>query len=205
MEDDIKEKINIIIEKSKDPYIYSNIMGDFFKYEIEIPSKTIDALNILPKLNKKQIENNIKKNIKTIISYIKNQIQSTNEAYQVLSCIYGSFLGDAMGSFCEFQKPSKVNYKYIFNTQNNVIGGIKGQVTDDSEMAMSLAYAIMDNPEKENLDINYIYFYYGAWYKSGPLDIGTTTKKSLKPFDFSKFLPELKNFESVSELILNQN
>ena len=205
MEDDINEKINKIIEKSYDPYIYSNIMEDFFKYEIEIPSKTIDALNILPKLNKKGIENNIKKNIKTIISYIKNQIQSTNEAYQVLSCIYGSFLGDAMGSFCEFQKPSRVNYKYIFNSQNNVIGGIKGQVTDDSEMAMSLAYAIMDNPEKENLDINYLYFYYGAWYKSGPLDIGTTTKKSLKPFVFTKFLPENKNFENVSEQILTQN
>ena len=206
MEDkDIKEKINQVIEKSYDLNVYVKILEDFFTNEIETPSKTIMSLNILPKLNHKQIEQNIKKNIRNITSYIKNQIQSIKEAYQVLSCIYGSFLGDALGAFCEFQKPSSNNYKYILNTKNNVIGGIKGQVTDDSEMAMSLAYAIMDNPEKEKIDINYIFFYYGCWYKTSPLDIGHTTKNSLKLFNFNDFIPENKNFNKVEDQILTLN
>jgi hypothetical protein len=74
MEDkDIKEKINKVIEKSYDLNVYVKILEDFFTYEIETPSKTIMSLNILPNLNHKQIEQNIKKNIGNITSYIKNQ------------------------------------------------------------------------------------------------------------------------------------
>ena len=54
---------------------------------------------------------------------------------------------------------------------------------------MCLAYAIMGNPEKENLNPNYIYFYYGAWYKSNPIDMGHTIEKAFKKFDFNKFNP----------------
>ena len=54
-------------------------------------------------------------------------------------------------------------------------------------MAMCCAYAIMDNPEKNKIDPNYLYFYYGAWSQSHPIDIGTTTRKAFIDFDFHKF------------------
>ena len=190
----MNDKINEVIKKSQNLEIYASILNDFFKNGIEIPSKNLDKLNILPKLSKNELEKNIKKNINIISSYIKNKIKSINEAYQVLSCIYGSFLGDAMGAFCEFEDPSNNNYKKIFNSNFTLIGGICGQVTDDSEMAMSLAYAIMDNTEKENLDVNYLYFYYGAWYQSGPLDMGVTTESALNLFNFYDYIPEKKKF-----------
>jgi len=202
---DIKEKIKEVIKRCQNPDIYANILNDFFKDGIALPSKNLNMLNILPELSSKELEKNIKKNISTISSYIKNEIKSIKEAYQVLSCIYGCFLGDAMGAFCEFQQASKNNYKSIFNSEVTVIGGLCGQVTDDSEMAMSFAYAIMDSTEKENLDVNYLYFYYGAWYKTGPLDIGATTERSLKPFNFYDFLPEKKNFNKIQDTIFTNN
>ena len=34
--------------------------------------------------------------------------------YRSLSCIFGSFFGDAIGAYCKFKKPSKQNIKSIF-------------------------------------------------------------------------------------------
>ena len=200
----INEKIEQVISKCSDLMLYSNILKELFTNGIEKPSNTLMSLNILPILKEKDIKNNIKKNISNIISYIQNDVKSCSDAYQVLSCIFGAFLGDALGAFCEFHKISNNNYKKIFKS-TPVFGGVKGQVTDDSEMAMSLAYAIMDNPYLDNIDVNYLYFYYGAWSKSNPIDIGNTTKKSFMIFDFYKFLPEQNNFDKVSQIINNSN
>ena len=67
-------------------------------------------------------------------------------------------------------------------------------------MAMSFAYAVMESPEKETLDGNYLYYFYGAWTKSKPIDIGYTVKDSYKKFDFYKHHPNHKKFqEAISE------
>ena len=47
--------------------------------------------------------------------------------------------------------------------------------------------------------MNYIY-YYGAWYKIKPLDIGTTTRDSLNNFDFNIFNPNDNNFNPMKKL-----
>ena len=203
---DINAKISHLISQCNNPQIYSNIIGELFVYGIEKPSKVIDSLNILPKLGDEEITINFNKNINKIITTIKEIISKpSHEMYKVLSCIYGAFLGDAMGAFCEFHKPNKNNSKMIFNSGMTVIGGVPGQVTDDSEMALSLAYAIMDNPIKEELSVDYIYFYYGAWFKTNPLDYGYTTEASLKPFDFIKFNPNAHNFGLIETSILQSN
>ena len=137
---------------------------------------------------------NFKKNIQKIVNSIKNEVKPSLLIYNVLSCIFGAFYGDALGAFCEFSKCSNDNHKKIFKT-TPYFGGEKGQVTDDSEMAMSLAYAIMDSPSKENLDPNYLYFYYGAWSKSHPIDIGHNTKKALSKFNFNQFHPKRDGFK----------
>ena len=67
------------------------------------------------------------------------------------------------------------------------------------------AYAIMDNPKKEELLVDYIYFYYGAWFKTNPLDYGKTTKNALKEFNFIKNNPNLNNFKEIEKIIFKDN
>jgi len=205
--DDINSKIDIILSLCKDAQIYSNIMQDLFIVGLFKPSKQILSFKVLPNLDEKHLKKNFAKNFKKLIECIKKIIKSpsNNDIYKVLSCIYGAFLGDAMGAFCEFEKPNKENSTYIFNLQNTVVGGVPGQVTDDSEMALSLAYAIMDNPKKEELLADYIYFYYGAWFKTNPLDYGKTTKNALKEFNFIKNNPNLNNFKEIEKIIFKDN
>ena len=203
---EIDSKINLILSQCIDAQTYSNIMSDIFVSGIEQPLKFLNSLGILPFLSENEIKVNFNKNIKKILTQIKAIIKKpTHEIYKVLSCIYGAFLGDAMGAFCEFHKPNKNNSKMIFNSGMTVIGGVPGQVTDDSEMALSLAYAIMDNPEKKKLISDYIFFYYGAWSQTHPLDIGSTTKKSLKEFNFIKYNPNLSNFKDIEKILLEKN
>ena len=86
-----------------------------------------------------------------------------------------------------------------------MIGGELGQVTDDSEMALSLAYAIMDNPVKDQLISDFLYFYYGAWFNTQPLDYGKTTKNALELFDFVNFNPNFYQFYKIENEILSKN
>lgn len=201
---EIKQNIEKVLSLCKEEDIYSNIMTNFFKKGILKPSIYLNSLMVLPKLNESQLEYNFKKNINKILFSIRNELKPNNHIYNVLSCIYGAFLSDALGAFCEFSKLGHNNYQKIFNNIP-VFGGVKGQVTDDSEMAMSFAYGVMDNPLKNDLDINYLYFYYGAWYKSKPLDIGTTTENAFKKFDFLNFHPKKKNFNNIENEIFTKN
>lgn len=99
-----------------------------------------------------------------------------------MSCILGAYLGDAMGSYTEFKDINPNNHLKIFKG-NNTFGDTQGHVTDDSEMAMSLSSAIIDNIKDKELDSNIIYFYYGLWYNSEPCDIGNTIYNALKLFN----------------------
>ena len=203
---DINTKISIVLSKIVDEKIYSYIMKELFTYEIGKQLKFINNLNILPKLNETQLQQNFKNNIRKIISKIKYFIQNPNsDVYKVLSCIYGAFLGDAIGAFCEFKEPNKNNSRDIFKLTSTVIGGELGQVTDDSEMALSLAYAIMDNPMKDQLIPDFLYFYYGAWFNTQPLDYGKTTKNALELFDFVNFNPNFYHFYKIENEILSKN
>ena len=201
---DIKQKIDEVLLKCSDPILYSNILKDFFTNGIDKPSKSLESLNILPKINDKVLKKKFEDNKNKICDYIKNKITKNLSIYPVLSCIFGSFVGDAVGAFCEFHKCSKNNYKKIFKDKP-VFGQTPGQVTDDSEMAMCCAYAIMDNPEKNKIDPNYLYFYYGAWSQSHPVDIGTTTRKAFTNFDFHKFNPKNNNFNQIENQIFSNN
>ena len=195
----IKEKINKVVDKCiNEKEVYINILTDYFTKGINKNSFFLKSLQILPSVKDEDLVKNFKKNIQKIVKSIKNEIKPGLILYKVLSCIYGAFYGDALGAFCEFSKYSKENHKKIFRV-TPYFGGEKGQVTDDSEMAMSFAYAIMDIPSKEVLNPNYLYFYYGAWSKSHPIDIGHNIKKALSKFNFKQFHPkndELRNIEA---------
>jgi ADP-ribosylglycohydrolase len=98
--------------------------------------------------------------------------------YNCLSCIFGAFLGDSLGSHCEFSESSPSNHYSIYT--DDIFKN--GQVTDDSEMAMSKAFAIMDMPDINNIDQNLLFYYYGIWIFSMPLDQGITTSIALQNF-----------------------
>ncbi len=89
----------------------------------------------------------------------------------------GAFLGDAMGSYVEFQNPSDQNRKYVWADQNKIWGTRRGQVTDDSEMAMSLAMGIMESNGFFNP--NRISYFYRMWTFSPPFDVGSTIRAAL--------------------------
>lgn len=143
-----------------------------------------------------------KKNILKLKEKIKSIKKTENfDFYQCLSCILGAFLGDSLGSFCEFSKYSPLNFKRIFKGYN-VFGCQPGQLTDDSEMALSMTYALMDMPNKDKLDQNILYYYYGLWCKSHPIDIGNTTTRALKHFEFDSYFINDSSLFTKPKLII---
>ena len=107
--------------------------------------------------------------------------ESNADLYQALSCIFGAFYGDCLGSYVEFSRKNPNNYLKLMKG-NNIFNNEPGQTTDDSEMAMSMAYAIMDTPNILSLNQNLLFFYYGFWRRTFPPDIGRTTKNALDFF-----------------------
>lgn len=97
--------------------------------------------------------------------------------------LIGSTIGDALGGRYEFMDNYLEQIKIDIaqcNGHLDMLGKgiwnlIPGQITDDSELALTLAQNILDNgrPEQESLARQY-----NEWFKSKPFDIGETTKNS---------------------------
>ena len=118
-------------------------------------------------------------NIKLLHKKINSISQKKNfDKYISLSCIFGAFLGDSLGGHCEFMESSQFNHQRIYTNERFK----NGQTTDDSEMALAKAFAIMDMKDINNLDQNLIFYYYGIWIMSMPLDQGFTTSSALHNF-----------------------
>ena len=131
------------------------------------------------KLNLTLFEKNHKKLTSKINSIISNK-DKYNDLYIILSSIYGAFLADAMGASTEFSQKDPNNHNNIYS-ENGIWKS--GQITDDSEMAMSQAFGILDNYNYKTINQNTIYYYYVLWRESPPLDIGTTTRRALSYLD----------------------
>ena len=137
------------------------------------------------------IQNFKKANIEKKIEKIYEDLKSLNEKkenikYLCLSCIFGGFLGDSMGSCCEFSEKSPKNHLDIFKIENGIFEN--GEITDDSEMAISAAFAYIDylsNQSKINIQ-DLLYFYYGIWTNSWPKDIGMTVQRALSLFNVKR-------------------
>ena len=136
-------------------------------------------------------EYNIKKKLFNIIISLNET--SKKDFYLSLSCIFGAFFFDSCGSHCEFLSKSNENHFFIYEKEKSNQLFKNGQITDDSEMAISRAFAIMDSKILYTLNSDNIFYYYGLWFKTEPLDIGHTTQNGLKLFD------EKKMFLNVSD------
>jgi ADP-ribosyl-[dinitrogen reductase] hydrolase len=94
----------------------------------------------------------------------------------------GMAIGDALGATVEFMTASEIAQKY--GTFKDIIGGgwlrLKpGQVTDDTEMALCIARAIVTNRTWSLVAVadNFV-----AWLKSRPVDCGDTCRKGIRAY-----------------------
>ena len=159
----------------------------------ETITKFLLNINLKNLKDKNIIINNVKK-IAIIIDEIDEEKEK--DKYLCLSCIFGAFLGDSMGSFCEFSSPSKDNHKSIFVNKNNAFA--PGEVTDDSEMAISAAFAYIDiiNEDPSILQ-DLLYYYFSIWRCSGPKDIGHATQNALRFWNSKSFEETEFNYKMV--------
>jgi ADP-ribosylglycohydrolase/fructose-1,6-bisphosphatase/inositol monophosphatase family enzyme len=95
-------------------------------------------------------------------------------------CWLGQLAGDSLGSLVEFQSAAQIARVYPEGPQLLANGGtfdtLAGQPTDDSEMALGLARALL---LRGRFDEEEVLRAYVAWYESHPFDIGNTTVRAL--------------------------
>ena len=94
--------------------------------------------------------------------------------------LLGQVIGDSLGSLVEFKSAAEIARLFPHGVRDLADGGpyhtIAGQPTDDSEMALTLARAILRHRgfEREKvLDA------YREWMQTRPVDIGETTERGL--------------------------
>lgn len=105
-------------------------------------------------------------------------MQNTTKIDRAKGCMMGLFVGDALGAQYEFS--SAVYISRVQNVGLMTGGGPfnleKGQITDDSEMAISLLRSIVNNKGYSKEEA---FKAYKAWANSNPFDMGITTGNAL--------------------------
>ncbi|MBS0122628.1 inositol monophosphatase family protein [Thetidibacter halocola] len=95
-------------------------------------------------------------------------------------CLLGQLSGDALGSAVEFGSAASIARSHKQGVTRLVDGGtwnlIAGQPTDDSEMALALARALV---AKGGFDAATVAQAYIRWRDSAPFDIGMTTSAGI--------------------------
>jgi len=106
----------------------------------------------------------------------------TRMLHRAQGALLGQLAGDALGSLVEFQDAASVRSEYPNGPWELVDGGtwntLAGQPTDDSELALMLARALV---KAGKWDARTVAEHYGYWHASGPFDIGHTTRTALEP------------------------
>jgi len=104
----------------------------------------------------------------------------------ILARARGAFLGvavgDALGATTEFMTPAEIRAR--FGVHRKIVGGgwlhLKpGQVTDDTEMSLCLARAILNH---EGWDLKAIADEFLGWMRSKPVDIGSTVRRGIRAY-----------------------
>ena len=114
-----------------------------------------------------------------------------NHAY---ACILAGYLGDAVGAYVELN-PIFVEGQELRAALDLEEGGSHqigaGQVTDDSEMSMSLMWALIltnygvDSEDEKHINFDTIAQLYVKWLRSKPFDIDSTVNYALNYFEFN--------------------
>jgi len=94
----------------------------------------------------------------------------------------GLAVGDALGATTEFMTPAEISAKY--KVHRKIRGGgwlhLKpGQVTDDTEMSLCIARALV---AAGGWDLRGIADNFVAWMRGKPVDIGSTCRRGIRDF-----------------------
>lgn len=94
----------------------------------------------------------------------------------------GMAIGDALGATVEFMTPTEIRAKH--GVHQELIGGgwlkLKpGQVTDDTEMALCIARAVVESGQ---WDLSRIADTFSVWLKSHPVDCGDTCRRGIRRY-----------------------
>lgn len=101
---------------------------------------------------------------------------------RALGAYLGLACGDALGATVEFMSPALIRRRY--GVHRDMIGGgwlglEAGQVTDDTQMSLALAQAIIDC---HGWHVRTVADYFLAWMDSNPPDIGNTTRRGISRY-----------------------
>ncbi len=96
-------------------------------------------------------------------------------------CLLGQLAGDSLGALVEFERAESIAERYPDGGPSRLVDGgrwntLAGQPTDDSEMALTLARALID---RGGYAASRAYAAYQDWMLSEPFDIGRTTVSGL--------------------------
>lgn len=98
------------------------------------------------------------------------------------AALYGLAIGDALGATTEFMRPREIQAEY--GVHKKIIGGgwlylRPGHVTDDTEMSLCIARAIIG---AGGWDLSGIADQFVSWMKGKPVDIGATVHKGIRRY-----------------------
>ena len=110
----------------------------------------------------------------------KTRIADPERLARAQGSLLGQFAGDALGSAVEFRSAADIERSYPGGVTRLTDGGtwnlIAGQPTDDSEMALALARALVADGTFEAARVGQAYM---RWRASRPFDIGSTTEAGI--------------------------
>lgn len=96
---------------------------------------------------------------------------------RIKGCLMGLMCGDALGSPIEFKSPKQLAARFPQGVRgmeagwDNTDDRVRGQITDDSEMAIALLDSLLKEGDYKPLRV---YKAYQAWLATNPPDIGMT-------------------------------
>jgi ADP-ribosyl-[dinitrogen reductase] hydrolase len=125
---------------------------------------------------------------------LKRRVADAERLSRAQGCLLGQLAGDALGSAVEFRSAAEIARSHPDGVTRLTDGGtwnlIAGQPTDDSEMALALARAIVSNSSFDPAAVGQAYV---RWARSGPFDMGGTTRAGITA------LAEGRQVRSVSQ------
>ncbi len=101
---------------------------------------------------------------------------------KALGAYLGFACGDALGATVEFMSPKQIQRRY--GVHRDIIGGgwlalEPGQVTDDTQMSLTLGQAIIDHRGWNPIAVADGFL---EWFESDPPDIGNTCRRGLERY-----------------------
>jgi ADP-ribosylglycohydrolase/fructose-1,6-bisphosphatase/inositol monophosphatase family enzyme len=98
-------------------------------------------------------------------------------------CLLGQFAGDALGGLVEFNDPEQIQSRYPDGCRDLADGGtwqnLAGQPTDDSELALAMARAIVRAGQYDRAVV--LDAYVAWWQDPQTFDRGGTIRRALSP------------------------